>query len=157
MLVNSKRKDKSLQATADDILGIVLEAFLAAETINDPQRKPHFAASRLYQSFDTQILNDRITVFANDYWKSIDAGQRSGTLVPIDKLLDWATYYRIVPPGEAVDFAYSVQNAIFAAGVRPRPFAEQALENAIRQLTSNIDKDISLLIIDAVSSLFELN
>ena len=119
---------------------------LTVAAVSLDSSRNNLAASKLAESFNYVLLDDGgIEIVANSYWTAIEYGLPVGTAVPIAALMEWAKRYRIKPKsGSFEGMIFAIQRAIIRRGTRARPFVEQTLLDADKQIGAYIDRYVDL-------------
>lgn len=119
---------------------------LTVAAVSLDSSRNNLAASNLAESFNYILLDDGgIEIVANSYWTAIEYGLPVGTAVPIAALIQWANRYRIKPKyGSFNNMIFAIQRAIIQRGTRARPFVEQTLLDADKQIGAYIERYVDL-------------
>ena len=140
--------EKELLAQIGEELVDLTRFNLTVAAVSLDSSRNNLAASRLAESFDYILLDDGgIEIIANAYWGAIEYGLPVGTAVPIAALMEWAKRYRIKPKkGSFEGMLFAIQRTIIRRGTRPRPFVEQTILDADKQIGAYIDRYVDLSI-----------
>lgn len=99
--------------------------------------------SNLVKSFEYQLTDAGIVILANDYWRFVESGRARGVKrVPFDAIYFWAKRYGIKPrTGQTFNgMVFAIREGIFKNGIRPRPFVDAAVTNALKLLEEPVNK-----------------
>ena len=119
---------------------------LTVAAVSLDSSRNNLAASRLADSFNYILIdNGGIEIVANSYWTAIEYGLPVGTAVPIAALIEWAKRYRIKPKfGSFESMIFAIQRAIIQRGTKARPFVEQTLLDADKQIGAYIERYVDI-------------
>lgn len=119
---------------------------LTVAAVSLDSSRNNLAASNLAESFNYILLDEGgIEIVANSYWTAIEYGLPIGTAVPIAALIQWASRYRIKPKyGSFNNMIFAIQRAIIQRGTKARPFVEQTLLDADKQIGAYIERYVDL-------------
>ena len=110
--------------------------------------------SNLANTLEWKYKDNQFILMANDYFQWIDTGRKRGARkVPIEALIPWMKRKNIVPrKGQTYNsVAYAIQQAIFKAGIKARPFTQRIIEQSIDMLSEEMAVQLSISICDEIS------
>ena len=133
------------KAMLDELLTATKQIMLMYNSLNN---------SDLVKSLEWQYRNDVFVLLANDYFKYVDTGRRPrARRVPIQALIKWMQKKGIRPTGRMTytSLAFAIREAIYKAGIRPKPFTQLIIGSAIEYLSEELAVNLSVQIADVIS------
>jgi hypothetical protein len=110
--------------------------------------------SDLIDSIEWKYKDNVFMLLANDYFKYVYSGRRPrARKVPVEALLKWMKLKNITPSyGQTYNStAYAIQNAIYKAGIKSRPYTQLIIGATIDILSEALAENLSIQIADEIS------
>jgi hypothetical protein len=110
--------------------------------------------SALIESIEWTYKDNQFILLANDYFRWVDSGRRPrARKVPVEALLKWMKKKNITPGyGQTYNgVAFAIQNAIYKAGIKARPYTQLIIGATIDILSEALAEDLSVQIADSIS------
>jgi hypothetical protein len=110
--------------------------------------------SDLVDSIEWTYKDNQFVLLANDYFQYVDSGRRPrARKVPVEFLLKWMKKKGITPAyGQTYNsVAFAIQNAIYKAGIKSRPYTQLIIGATIDILSEALAENLSIQIADSIS------
>ena len=118
------------------------------------------ATRNLYNSVKSEVIVSgtrlSIEIYLADYWKTLENGQPSGTIVSRSDLLKWIKAKPVIPTDRGFgiptlkQLAYLIQRKIIRYGTEPMNFMKDTLEEVLVKLKIDLEEAIAKDFSDAM-------
>lgn len=104
--------------------------------------------SNIIKNVQVQYTPNELTLLLPEYSQYIESGRKPGSFPPYSVILKWVKRKKFT--GDLNGIAYSICKAIQKRGIKPRPFIQEATENAENRISlyfdENLDKEIEKIL-----------
>lgn len=133
--------EKILNELAKDFVLVFQEALASKAGINQKVGRNTLINSNVFNQIESNSNGkDMIRLYVNSYIDYIESGRRArAKRVPIKDLKDWAIRKNIPTDNKTL---YSIQQAIYRDGIKPRPIIEVFYQMASEGWTNHLAKKL---------------